>query len=90
MIRDATEAVRNAYTWFEQNGGWAPPDAETLAEWVADGVYDWILVQETHEVMPPNFLKWIHYHYHPEFAFHGPHEHAMIMVYSRPKTASPW
>ena len=32
------EAVRNAHEWFEHNSGWAPPDAETLAELAADGV----------------------------------------------------
>ena len=36
--RDAAEAVRNAHEWFEANSGWAPPDDDTLAEWVADGV----------------------------------------------------
>ena len=35
---DAARAVRNAHLWFEGNSGWAPPDDETLAEWVADGV----------------------------------------------------
>jgi hypothetical protein len=35
---DAAEAVRNAHRWFEHNSGWAPPDDETLEEWVADGV----------------------------------------------------
>ncbi|HSP02412.1 MAG TPA: aminoglycoside phosphotransferase family protein [Acidimicrobiales bacterium] len=35
---DVDEAVRNAHAWFEHNSGWAPPDEETLAEWVADGV----------------------------------------------------
>jgi hypothetical protein len=34
----AVEAVRNAYVWFESNSGWAPPDEDILAEWVADGV----------------------------------------------------
>ena len=34
----ATEAVRNVHEWFEHNSGWAPPDEETLAEWLADGV----------------------------------------------------
>ena len=24
--------------WFENNSGWAPPDPDTLAEWLADGV----------------------------------------------------
>ena len=32
------EAVRNAHEWFEVNSGWAPPDEDTLAEWIADGV----------------------------------------------------
>jgi hypothetical protein len=31
-------AVRNAHAWFEHNSGWAPPDDDTLAEWLADGV----------------------------------------------------
>lgn len=35
---DAETAVRNAHRWFETNSGWAPPDVDTLAEWVADGV----------------------------------------------------
>ena len=35
---DADTAVRNAHRWFEQNSGWAPPDDDTLAEWMADGV----------------------------------------------------
>jgi hypothetical protein len=34
----AEEAVRNAHEWFEVNSGWAPPDGETIDEWVADGV----------------------------------------------------
>lgn len=32
------DAVRNAHAWFENNSGWAPPDVDELAEWVADGV----------------------------------------------------
>ena len=32
------EAIRNAHAWFEVNSGWAPPDEDNLAEWVADGV----------------------------------------------------
>jgi Family of unknown function (DUF5522) len=35
---NAAAAVRNAHTWFETNSGWAPPDPDTLAEWLADGV----------------------------------------------------
>jgi len=34
----ADVAIANAHTWFEHNSGWAPPDVDTLAEWVADGV----------------------------------------------------
>lgn len=35
---DAAIAVRNAHDWFEVNSGWAPPDEDSLAEWVDDGV----------------------------------------------------
>ena len=35
---EAREAVRRAHAGFEVNSGWAPPDEDTLAEWVADGV----------------------------------------------------
>lgn len=35
---DAEAAVRNAHDWFEHNSGWAPPDDDTLAEWLADSV----------------------------------------------------
>lgn len=38
MAITAPVAVRNAYQWFEYNSGWAPPDLDTLAEWLADGV----------------------------------------------------
>jgi hypothetical protein len=24
------------YEWFEHNSGWAPPDVDTMAEWLAD------------------------------------------------------
>jgi hypothetical protein len=34
----AAEAVRNAHAWFEWNSGWAPPDPDELAEWLADDV----------------------------------------------------
>ncbi|MDQ1466287.1 MAG: hypothetical protein QOH10_702 [Actinomycetota bacterium] len=36
--RTPVEAVRNAHDWFEHNSGWAPPDDETLVEWIADGL----------------------------------------------------
>ena len=38
MSSGAEEAVANAHAWFEANSGWAPPDEDTLAEWLADGV----------------------------------------------------
>ena len=38
LVMDAAQAVRNAHEWFEVNSGWAPPDEDELAEWVADGV----------------------------------------------------
>jgi hypothetical protein len=41
IIRVTTEtaaAVCNAHAWFEVNSGWAPPDDDTLAEWIEDGV----------------------------------------------------
>src|SRR5580658_3680092 len=38
VVRDAAEAVGNAHDWFARNDGWAPPDPDTLADWVADGV----------------------------------------------------
>ena len=31
-------AVARTYEWFEVNSGWAPPEQDELAEWVADGV----------------------------------------------------
>ena len=37
-ISGATWAVRNAHEWFEVNSGWAPPEEDELAEWLADGV----------------------------------------------------
>ena len=37
-LMNAAEAIRNAFAWFEVNSGWAQPDDENLAEWVADGV----------------------------------------------------
>jgi hypothetical protein len=34
----AASAIRNAHDWFEVNDGWAPPDEDTLADWLADGI----------------------------------------------------
>ena len=31
-------ALARTHEWFEHHSGWAPPDVDTLAEWVADGV----------------------------------------------------
>ena len=34
---DATDAaIRRTHEWFHHHSGWAPPDEDTLAEWVAD------------------------------------------------------
>ena len=38
MSLSAEEGIRNAHVWFESNSGWAPPDVDEMAEWVADGV----------------------------------------------------
>jgi hypothetical protein len=35
---NADDAVANAHRWFEAHSGWAPPDEDDLAEWVADGL----------------------------------------------------
>ena len=35
---DAADAISRAHAWFEHHSGWAPPDPDTLAEWIADGV----------------------------------------------------
>ena len=38
MDGDPVEAIRRTHLWFERNSGWSPPDAETIDEWLADGV----------------------------------------------------
>ncbi len=38
MVETADEALQNTFAWFEVNSGWAPPEHDTLVEWVADGV----------------------------------------------------
>ena len=30
-------AVARTYEWFEVHSGWAPPDPQTLADWLAEG-----------------------------------------------------
>ena len=37
-ITRAAWAISKAHDWFEVNSGWAPPDDDELAEWLADGV----------------------------------------------------
>jgi RimJ/RimL family protein N-acetyltransferase len=37
-ITGAAWAIARAHEWFEVNSGWAPPDDDELAEWLADGV----------------------------------------------------
>lgn len=29
-------AIQRAHEWFEHHSGWAPPDGDTIAEWLAD------------------------------------------------------
>ena len=31
-------AIALTHEWFEHHSGWAPPDVDTLEEWIADGV----------------------------------------------------
>ena len=38
MVETADEAVQRTFAWFEVNSGWAPPEHDTLLEWIADGV----------------------------------------------------
>jgi hypothetical protein len=38
ICRVSPTALERTHEWFEHNSGWAPPDVDTLAEWVADGV----------------------------------------------------
>lgn len=38
MTVDGAQALRSTHRWFEVNSGWAPPDSDELAEWLADGV----------------------------------------------------
>ncbi len=33
-----SQAVEATYLWFEVNSGWAPPEEQELADWLADGV----------------------------------------------------
>ena len=35
---EVAAAVDRTYEWFHVNSGWAPPDEDELAEWLADGV----------------------------------------------------
>ena len=37
-VPTAAGAVRATHDWFEHHSGWAPPDVDTLDEWLADGV----------------------------------------------------
>lgn len=38
MKPSPSAAVAATHEWFDRHSGWAPPDPETLAEWMADGV----------------------------------------------------
>jgi hypothetical protein len=35
---DARAAIDRAHEWFHHNSGWAPPDEDTLEEWLSDDV----------------------------------------------------
>jgi hypothetical protein len=35
-VRSPAEVVCRTHLWFEQNSGWAPPDPDTLAEWMSE------------------------------------------------------
>ncbi len=35
---EAVVAIARTHAWFEAHSGWAPPDPDTLAEWLADGM----------------------------------------------------
>ena len=37
-VTSAGEALARTFGWFHEHSGWAPPDPETLADWLADGV----------------------------------------------------
>jgi Family of unknown function (DUF5522) len=38
VVVGAAEAIRRTHAWFERNSGWSPPDPDTLADWLCDGV----------------------------------------------------
>jgi hypothetical protein len=38
MVDSARGAVLRTHEWLDRNSGWAPPDPDTLAEWMFDGV----------------------------------------------------
>lgn len=38
MSLTVAEALARTHEWFANNSGWAPPDDDTLTEWIADGV----------------------------------------------------
>ena len=38
VVADAAEAIRRTHEWFEANSGWAPPDPDTLSDWLSEGV----------------------------------------------------
>lgn len=38
LSQEQVAAIRAAHAWFERHSGWAPPDEESLADWVAEGL----------------------------------------------------
>jgi hypothetical protein len=37
-VDGAGAAIARAHEWFHHNSGWAPPDPDTLADWLAEGI----------------------------------------------------
>jgi hypothetical protein len=38
MSISLTEAVDNTMEWLDRNSGWAPPDPDSIEEWISEGV----------------------------------------------------
>ena len=38
VVITPVQAVLRTHVWFDLNSGWSPPDADTMAEWISDGV----------------------------------------------------
>jgi Family of unknown function (DUF5522) len=38
VVHTPVEAVLRTHAWFELHSGWSPPDPDTMAEWMSDGL----------------------------------------------------